>query len=57
VSPKTAEELEAIDWIPFRRAIRSRVEGIMTAHILFEKIDASRPATLSRKILQDYHIG
>jgi beta-N-acetylhexosaminidase len=54
VSPKTVEELEAIDWIPFRRAIRSRVEGIMTAHILFENIDSSRPATLSRKILQDY---
>ena len=54
VSPKTVQELEEIDWIPFRRAIRSRVEGIMTAHILFENIDASRPATLSRKLLQDY---
>jgi beta-N-acetylhexosaminidase len=26
----------------------------MTAHILYPKIDADRPATLSRKILQDY---
>ncbi len=54
VSPKTVAELEAIDWIPFRRTIRSRVEGVMTAHILFENIDPARPATLSRKILQDY---
>lgn len=54
VSPKTVEQLEEIDWVPFRRAIRSRVEGIMTAHILFENIDPSRPATLSRKLLQDY---
>ena len=54
VSPKTVKDLEAIDWIPFRRTIRSRVEGIMTAHILFENIDPSRPATLSRKLLQDY---
>ncbi|MEO5667041.1 MAG: beta-N-acetylhexosaminidase [Bdellovibrionota bacterium] len=54
VSPKTVEQLEEIDWIPFRRAIRSRVEGIMSAHILFENIDPGRPATLSRKLLQDY---
>lgn len=54
VSPKTVAQLEEIDWIPFRRTIRSRVEGIMSAHILFEKIDPSRPATLSRKLLQDY---
>jgi beta-N-acetylhexosaminidase len=53
VSSKTIAELEEIDWIPFRRAIRSRVEGIMTAHILFDKIDPSRPATLSRKTLQE----
>lgn len=54
VSPKTIEDLEAIDWIPFRKVIRSRVEGIMTAHILFNNIDASRPATLSRKLIQDW---
>jgi beta-N-acetylhexosaminidase len=53
VCTKSIEELEAVDWIPFRRALRSRVEGIMTAHILFPKLDPDRPATLSRKILQD----
>lgn len=50
---KTLEELDGKDFTPFKRAIRARVEGIMTAHIQFPKIDPDRPATLSRKILQD----
>lgn len=51
---KTVEELEALDWLPFKRVFRSRIEAVMTAHILYPKIDPDRPATLSRKILQDY---
>jgi beta-N-acetylhexosaminidase len=54
VCQKTVEELEASDWLPFRKIFRSRAEGVMTAHILYPKIDADRPATLSRKVLQDY---
>ncbi len=50
---KTAAEFDEVDWQPFRRAVRSRVEGIMTAHIQCAELDPSRPATLSRKILQD----
>ncbi|MBS1986151.1 MAG: beta-N-acetylhexosaminidase [Bdellovibrionales bacterium] len=53
VCNKTVEELDANDWIPFKRAIRARAEGVMTAHILYPKIDPDRPATLSRRILQD----
>jgi beta-N-acetylhexosaminidase len=48
---KSMDELEKSDWIPFRRVFRSRVEGLMTCHILYPKIDPDRPATLSRKIL------
>ncbi len=54
VCNKSVEELESLDWVPFKRIFRSRVEGIMTAHILYPQIDPDRPATLSRKILQDY---
>jgi beta-N-acetylhexosaminidase len=50
---KTAAQFDEVDWQPFRRAVRSRVEGIMTAHIQCPELDPSRPATLSRKILQD----
>lgn len=47
-------ELRERDWVPFRRAIRARAEGVMTAHIVFTDIDADRPATLSRRVLQDH---
>jgi beta-N-acetylhexosaminidase len=50
---KTPQQFEDCDWQPFRRAVRSRVEGIMTAHVLCPALDPSKPATLSRKILQD----
>jgi beta-N-acetylhexosaminidase len=44
---KSIEELEKLELIPFRRVIRSRVEAIMTAHILNPKLDPEFPATLS----------
>jgi beta-N-acetylhexosaminidase len=53
ICDKTIDELEAVDWVPFRKAIRSRCEGIMVAHVLFPKLDPDRPASLSRKIVQD----
>jgi beta-N-acetylhexosaminidase len=53
VCNKTVEELDAMDWIPFRRVIRSKAEAVMTAHILYPKIDPDRPATFSRKLLQE----
>ena len=44
--------LEAIEWSPFRAAIRSGVDSIMTAHIAVPALDdLGVPATLSRKIL------
>jgi len=51
------EQLEANDWQPFRRAIRARGDGIMTAHILNTALDPDRPATLSKKILRDFLRG
>ncbi len=44
---KTVEELEKLELIPFRRVIRSRVEAIMTAHIINPKLDPKYPATMS----------
>jgi beta-N-acetylhexosaminidase len=49
---KSLEELERIELIPFRRVIRSRVEGIMTAHVLNPKIDPEYPATMSEKTIE-----
>jgi beta-N-acetylhexosaminidase len=46
---KSLDDLEKLELIPFRRVIRSRVEGIMTAHILNTAIDPEFPCTLSEK--------
>jgi beta-N-acetylhexosaminidase len=44
--------LEAIEWAPFRAAIQSGVDSIMTAHIAVPALDdPGLPATLSSKIL------
>lgn len=44
--------LEAIEWLPFRRAIADGVAAIMTAHVLVPALDERRPATLSPAIVQ-----
>lgn len=48
---KTSSKLETFEWVPFQRAIKSGAEAVMTAHILFPEIDATYPATLSKKII------
>ena len=45
--------LDAIELAPFRAAIAAGISGIMSAHILFDAIDPTRPATLSRRVLHD----
>lgn len=48
----TVEELRDRELIPFKALIEEQVPMIMTAHILFPKIDPEVPATLSTPILQ-----
>jgi beta-N-acetylhexosaminidase len=40
------------DLVPFGAAVRAGVPIVMTAHILLPRIDAKRPASLSRLVLQ-----
>jgi beta-N-acetylhexosaminidase len=47
------ERLEAVELAPFRRAVRT-VGAFMTAHVVFEAIDPSLPATLSKLVIQDF---
>jgi beta-N-acetylhexosaminidase len=49
--PHGIERLEAVELRPFREASRAGVAAIMTAHVVFEAIDAQRPATMSRAVL------
>ncbi len=43
--------LERIELPPFRAAIAAKVGSIMTAHVLFPKLDPKRPATLSPAVM------
>jgi len=50
-SPLTRADLAALDLKPFQRAIGEGVAAIMTAHVLYPRIDPGRPATLSARFL------
>lgn len=54
VDPRTWEELLNSEVIPYRKCFRSKVEFLMTAHILFENIDPQNPVTLSEKFLKSH---
>jgi len=45
-------ELDAIDVLPFRRAIAAGLPALMTAHVVYPALDR-RPATMSSKICRD----
>jgi beta-N-acetylhexosaminidase len=58
--PHNMERLEAVELPPFRAAIEAGVATIMTAHVVYEGLDAKYPATMSRLILQGVlreHLG
>ncbi|GHO45486.1 glycoside hydrolase family 3 protein [Ktedonospora formicarum] len=47
------EELESIDWAPYRDLIKhNNVQSIMVTHEILTAIDASRPSTLSPKVIK-----
>ncbi|MBH8573271.1 beta-N-acetylhexosaminidase [Nostocaceae cyanobacterium CENA369] len=48
----TLEDLRIRELIPFQTLIKAQIPLIMTAHILFPKIDPHVPATLSKAILK-----
>ncbi|MFX3636614.1 MAG: beta-N-acetylhexosaminidase [Candidatus Pristimantibacillus sp.] len=50
---KTKDELAQLEWLPFQAAIEQGTDAIMVAHILFPKIDADKPASLSSVIIGD----
>ncbi len=45
------QRIEAVELLPFRAACRAGVAAVMTAHVLYEKLDAQLPATLSAPVL------
>jgi beta-N-acetylhexosaminidase len=49
---KSAAALAAGELKPFRRAVRARIESLMTAHVRYLRLDRRRPATLSPIIIK-----
>lgn len=46
------ERLNSVELVPFKKALRSRVELVMTSHILFKNIDPKWPVTFSEFFLK-----
>lgn len=47
------ERLRQTEFVPFRAAIEAGVATIMTAHVFVPSLDDRRPATLSRRVVND----
>lgn len=45
--------IDGVELVPFRAAFASKVDSVMTAHVVFEGIEPTLPATLSKKIVTD----
>ena len=49
---KTIEELGKFEFVPFKKAIESGVEFVMTAHMIIDDIDKKIPCSLGRRTHQ-----
>src|SRR3954468_12392753 len=47
------DRLRRVEFVPFKAAIDAGVATIMTAHVLVPALDEKRPATLSRRVVQE----
>lgn len=50
---KSLQDLERLELVPFKQSIQGGAEAVMSAHIVYPKIDPNFPATLSKTILTD----
>ena len=48
----SANELAATDWVPFREGLRATQSLLMVGHATLTAVDATRPASLSAKVVQ-----
>lgn len=50
--PHSLERLRQVELPPFAALVRSGVAAVMTAHVVFEALDPTRPATLSPAVMR-----
>ena len=53
VEESSLERLHQVELVPFKKALKSRVDMCMTSHILFKNIDPKWPVTLSDFFLKN----
>lgn len=51
--PHDMERLRNVELVPFRAYASAGLASVMTAHVLFEAVDADLPATMSPKVLRE----
>jgi beta-N-acetylhexosaminidase len=49
--PHSLERLERVELAPFAAAAKAGIASFMTAHVIFQAVDAKYPATMSRAVL------
>jgi beta-N-acetylhexosaminidase len=49
--PHAMDRLERVELAPFKAAGKAGIASFMTAHVIFEAVDAKYPATMSRAVL------
>jgi beta-N-acetylhexosaminidase len=49
--PHALARMEAVELVPFAAAVKAGVASLMTAHVVFDAVDAAHPATLSEAVL------
>lgn len=52
VVDRSVEELEKVEFVPFRRSIEAGAPAVMVGHILLKKVDATYPSTLSAPVVK-----
>lgn len=50
--PHSIERLRRVELPPFRAAVEAGVAAVMSAHVVFEAVDSTVPATLSEVVLE-----
>ena len=50
--PHSLERLRAVELVPFRAYAQAKLASLMTAHVVFDALDAEWPATLSDRVLE-----
>jgi len=50
--PHALERLDEVELAPFRALARASVASVMTAHVVFDALDARRPATLAPSVMR-----